>query len=45
MPIITIGTNNLVVEMTTMEATLERLVKESEVKEAHITLERKRLLG
>jgi len=43
MPVMTIGTNNLEKEMVAMKAMLERLVKESEEKEARIKLQEKKI--
>jgi len=39
MPVMTIGTNNLKEEMAAMKAMLERLIKESEEKEARIKVQ------
>ena len=43
MPVMTIGTNNLKEEMAAMKAMLERLIKESEEKEACITLQEEKI--
>ena len=43
MPVMTIGTSNLEEEMAAMKAMLERLVKESEEKEAHIELQEEKI--
>ena len=43
MLVMTIGTNNLEEEMAAMKAMLERLVKDSEEKEAHIKLQEEKI--
>jgi len=45
MPIMTTGRNNLKEEIASMKAILERLIKESEQKEACIKLQEEKFVG